>query len=104
MEDPEAGQVADLHPAPFTIREDDIGPHPVDRLREVLPDLLGEGEFLLLETVQASQAAARAKVLRDNPSYYFEGVMGESGIAWYIYHRESLPADLLPGLMVGWAW
>ena len=65
MEDLKAGQVADLHPAPFAIREDDIGLHPGDRLREILPDLLGDGELLFLETVQASQAAA----LRLDPTY-----------------------------------
>jgi hypothetical protein len=57
MEDPKAGQVAELHPTPFAIREDDIGLHPDNRLREILPDLLGDGELLFLETVQASQAA-----------------------------------------------
>jgi hypothetical protein len=58
MEDLKAGQVADLHPAPFAIREDEIGIYPGDRLRQILPDLLGDGELLFLKTVQASQTAA----------------------------------------------
>jgi tetratricopeptide (TPR) repeat protein len=56
------------------------------------------------DPARASQAAASAKVLRDHPSTYSPGIMGESGVAWYIYHRETLPADLLPGLSMGWAW
>ena len=58
VEDPEAGQVADLHPAALAVREDDIGLHPVDRLRQILSDLLGNRELLLLEAVESSQAAA----------------------------------------------
>jgi len=58
VEDPEAGHVADLHPAALAVREDDIGLHPVDRLRQILSDLLGDRELLLLEAVESSQAAA----------------------------------------------
>lgn len=58
MEDLEACEVANLHPAAFAVREDDLGLHLNDLLRQVLPDLFGNGVLLLLETVKTAQTAA----------------------------------------------
>ncbi len=58
MEDFDACEVANLHPASFAVREDDIGLHPNDLSRQVLPDLFGNGVLFRLETVKTAQTAA----------------------------------------------
>jgi tetratricopeptide (TPR) repeat protein len=48
------------------------------------------------EPEKLAQARARVDDLLERTSVYGPGRMGESPYAWYIYHRESLPLDLLP--------
>jgi hypothetical protein len=82
VEDLEPCKVANLHPAAFTVREDDIGLHLNDLLRQVLPDLFSNGVLLLLETVKTAQTAAlrfdQADVESRDETEKFEG--GEAAI------------------------
>lgn len=82
MEDLQARQVANLHPAALAVRQDDIGLHPGDLLCQVLPYLFGNGVLLLLESVKTAQTAAlrfdRADVDARDQAEKLEG--GESAV------------------------
>lgn len=82
MEDLEACKMANLHPAAFAVRQDDIGLYPSDLLCQVLPDLFGNDVLLFLEAVKTAQTAAFRLDHADVESRYeaekFEG--GEAAI------------------------
>ena len=57
MKNPEAGQVADLHPAPLAIGQDDLRAHAVDRLSEIPSNLLGNVVLLFFKAEHSAQTA-----------------------------------------------
>ena len=65
------------------------------------PLIVNEAFVLLYERMNDPAKLKQAKIdldeLKELTPIFGPGKLGDSGYAWYIYHRESIPLGLLPG-------